>query len=305
MAEKGLFIGQLESGGVATFQALVKVKELRPKRNGGFYLHLLLVKVRGTIETYNDKQQLIVQRIRRCETNEFEEADFCPVSKHDPELMLNTLYGFAASVADTRIRALLQSILDDPEITQPLKVAPAAMRLHHPCRGGLVEHLVSICEAAEILVQKYSRLKRDWLIAGAILHDLGKIGELGTSRRLGYTTRGQLLGHIAIGLEILDKHWVRFPDFPLEVKTILQHLIISHHGEVGKGALRAQMFPEAIALHYLDEIDARLEQAWRTIDQAPASEEWTAYVPSLQRQLYRGPSREESATVPQAVEMST
>jgi 3'-5' exoribonuclease len=143
MAEKGLFIGQLESGGVATFQALVKVKELRPKRNGGFYLHLLLgdrtgeleakvwdnpqetgglfeqddiVKVRGTIETYNDKQQLIVQRIRRCETNEFEEADFCPVSKHDPEVMLNTLYGFAASVADTCIRALLQSILDDPKL---------------------------------------------------------------------------------------------------------------------------------------------------------------------------------------------
>ena len=332
MAEKGLFIEQLQSGGVATLQALVKVKELRPKRNGGFYLRLLLgdrtgeleakvwdnpqetgglfeqddiVKVRGAIETYNDKPQLIVQRIRRCESKEFEEADFCPVSKYDPDVMLNKLYGFAASVVDPCVRGLLQSMLDDPEITEPLKVAPAAMRLHHPCRGGLLEHLVSICEAAEILVQKYSRLNRDWLIAGAILHDLGKIGELGTSRRLGYTTRGQLLGHIGIGLEILDKHWVRFPNFSLEVKTILQHLIISHHGEVGKGALRAPMFPEAIALHYLDEIDARLEQAWRTIDQTPASEAWTAYVPSLQRQLYCGPSREGSATVPKAVEMST
>ena len=264
-----------------------------------------IVKVRGTIETYNDKTQLIVQRIRRCEAKEFEEADFCPASKHDPEEMLSRLYGFAASVVNPCIRVLLQSILDDPEITEPLKVAPAAMRLHHPCRGGLIEHLVSICEAAEILAQKYSRLNRDWLIAGAVLHDLGKIGELGTSRRLGYTTRGQLLGHVGIGLEILDKHWVRFPDFSVEVKTILQHFIISHHGEVDKGALRAPMFPEAIALHYLDEIDARLEQAWRVIDQTPAGEEWTVYVPSLQRQLYRGPSGVDSATVPKNAELST
>ena len=316
MAEKGAFIQQLPREGVVTFLAVVKEKELRPKRNGGFYLQLVfadrtgdldakvwdnpretgalfdvddIVKVRGAVEVYNDRPQLIVQRIRKCEAGEFQETDFCPASKHDPEEMLIALRGFAESLEDPCIRVLLRSILDNPEVAEPLKMAPAAMRLHHPYRSGLADHLVSICEAAEVLAQKYPRLNRDWLIAGAILHDLGKIEELGTSRRLAYTTRGQLLGHVAIGLGILEKHLGRFPDFPLETETILQHLIVSHHGEVAKGALRAPMVPEAIALHYLDEMDARLEQAWRIIDQTPDSNEWTAYVPSLERQLYRGP----------------
>ena len=247
------------------------------------------MKVRGVIEIYHERPQLVVERIRRCEASEFQEADFCPVSKHPPEEMLSALRGFAQSVVDPDIRAVLQSILDNPEVSEPLKVAPAAVRLHHAYRGGLIEHVVSICQAAEVVVGQYPRLNRDWLIAGAILHDLGKIEELGTSRRLGYTTRGQLLGHVAIGLEILEHHLGRFPDLPLEIRTILQHLIISHHGEVDKGALRLPMFPEAIVLHYLDELDARLEQTWRLIDQTPAGEELTAYAPSLERQLYRGP----------------
>ena len=102
---------------------------------------------------------------------------------------------------------------------------------------------------------------------------------------------------MAIGLGILEKHLGRFPDVLPEIRTILQHLIISHHGEVEKGALRLPMFPEAIALHYLDELDARLEQTWRIIDQTPAGEEWTAYAPSLERQLYCGPLVRAAASV--------
>ncbi len=120
-----------------------------------------------------------------------------------------------------------------------------------------------------------------------MLHDIGKVEELGTSRRLGYTIRGQLVGHVGLGLEILERHASRLPGFPVETKNVLQHLIVSHHGEIEKGALRAPMFPEALALSIADLLDARLEQAWRLIDQEPASEEWTAYVPSLERQLYR------------------
>jgi 3'-5' exoribonuclease len=112
-----------------------------------------------------------------------------------------------------------------------------------------------------MVVHKYSRLNRDWLIAGVILHDLGKVQDLGTSRRPGFTTRGQLFGHVATGLGILGGHLSRFLDFPLETKTILQHLIANYHGELAKGALHAPMVPEAIALHCLDEMDARLEQA--------------------------------------------
>jgi 3'-5' exoribonuclease len=309
MAEKGFSIANLPREGVVTFLALVREKELKPKRNGGVYLHLVLadrtgeldakawdnpqdtaalferddiVKVRGTVELYNDRPQLIVQRIRRCEDGEFQEADFCPASARDPEEMFAELLGFVGSVADEHIRVLLQSVLSDPAIAQAFKVAPAAMRLHHAFRSGLLAHSLSLCALTEVLISKYPRLNRDWLIAGAVLHDVGKVEELGTSRRLGYTTRGQLVGHVALGLEILDQHVAQLLGFPIEVKTLLQHLIVSHHGEIEKGALRAPMFPEAFALAIMDLLDARLEQTWRLIDQAPAVEEWTPYVPSLE-----------------------
>ncbi len=314
MADKGLFIEALPRDGLVTFLALVKDKALRPKRTGGWYLYLLLsdrtgeleakawdspeqtaslferddiVKVRGTIELYNDHPQLIVQRIRRCEAGEFQEADFCPASARDPEEMFRELQGFVDSVGNKHLRALLQSVLNDPLVAAAIKVAPGGVRLHHPCRGGMLEHVTSLCNVAEKVIEHYPRLNRDWLIAGAVLHDIGKVEELGTSRRLGYTTRGQLVGHVGLGLEILDRHVSRLEAFPVEIKSMLQHLIVSHHGEIDKGALRRPAWPEAILLHYLDEVDARLEQAWRLIDQGPVGEEWTAYVPSLERALYR------------------
>ena len=314
MAEKGLFIEALPRDGLVTFLALVKDKALRPKRTGGWYLYLLLsdrtgeieakawdqpqqtatlferndiVKVRGTIELYNDHPQLIVQSIRRCEVGEFEETDFCPTSARDREEMLRELQGFVDSVANNHLRALLQSILNDPLVATAIKVAPGGVRLHHPCRGGLLEHVTSVCNLAEKIIEHYPRLNRDWLIAGAVLHDIGKVEELGTSRRLSYTTRGHLVGHVALGLEILERHVARLEEFPVEIKSMLQHFIVSHHGEIDKGALRRPVSPEAILLHYMDEVDARLEQAWRLIDQGPAGEEWTAYAPSLERQLYR------------------
>jgi 3'-5' exoribonuclease len=322
MAEKGLFIEALPRDGLVTFLALVRDKGLRPKRTGGWYLYLLLsdrtgeleakawdspeqtaalferddiVKVRGTIELYNDHPQLIVQRIRRCEEGEFQEADFCPASARDPEEMFRELQGFVDSIGDNHLRALLHSVLNDPHVVTAIKVAPGGVRLHHPCRGGLLDHMTSLCNLAEKVIEHYPRLKRDWLIAGAVLHDIGKIEELGTSRRLSYTTRGQLVGHVGLGLEILERNVARLEGFPVEIKSLLQHLIVSHHGEIDKGALRRPASPEAILLHYLDEVDARLEQVWRLIDQAPAGEEWTAYVPSLERQLYRWCPMEEQA----------
>ena len=173
------------------------------------------MKERGTIELYNDRPQLIVQRIRRCEDGEFEEADFCPASARDPEEMFAELRALAESVANKYVRALLQSILDDPAVAPLLKVAPGAMRLHHAYRAGLLDHSLSLCQLVDVLVQKYPRLNRDWLIAGAVLHDIGKVEELGTSRRLGYTTRGQLVGHVALGLEVLERHVAASPGFPV------------------------------------------------------------------------------------------
>jgi 3'-5' exoribonuclease len=250
MAEKGFFIAALRRDGVVTFLALVRAKGFRTKRSGGIYLHLMLadrtgemdakvwdapeataslferddtVKVRGTIELYNDRSQLIVQRIRRCEDGEFQEADFWPTSARDPEEMFVELQGFAESVANEQVRALLQSILADPAIAQAFKVAPAALQVHHAYRTGLLDHSLSLCQLVDHACWKVPATQPRLLIAGAVLHDIGKIEELGTSRRLGYTTRGQLVGHVALGLEILERHISRLPGFPVKVKSMLQH----------------------------------------------------------------------------------
>ena len=148
--------------------------------------------------------------------------------------------------------------------------------------------VIAACMALA-LTAHYPRLNLDWLIAGAVLHDLGKIDTLSLKGvRFDYTARGQLLEHVTLGLEILERHVSRLVDFPTELKTILQHLIVSHHGDLDKGALRRPMLPEAFALSILDLLDARMEQVFRTIDSAPHGEEFTAYVPSLERQLFRG-----------------
>src|SRR5437660_1603765 len=196
MTEKGCYIDSLPGTGLVTFLALVKEKEIRPKRAGGWYLYLLLgdrtgeieaqawdqpqeiaalfdrddiVKVRGTIELYNERPHLIVQRIRRCEEGEFEEADFCSASPQDPDDMFASLAGFVESVADEKLRALLQSILDDETTARAFRAAPGGTKLHHCCRGGLLQHTLSLCELVEKVVEHYPRLNRDWLIAGALL----------------------------------------------------------------------------------------------------------------------------------------
>ena len=316
MENKGPFINELPQTGEVTLLAVVLDKDLRPKRNGGIFLALRfadrsgeldgkvwdnpeavsqsferddVVKVRGTVEVYNDKPQIIVNRIRRCEPKEYNAADFYASSARNPEEMFGELQGFVSMVRDEALRRLLDMIANDPAIGGRLSSAPAAMKIHHAFRGGLLEHILSLCNLSVALCAHYPRLNLDLLIAGAILHDLGKIETLElTGVRFTYTTRGQLIEHVTLGLEILERHASRIPEFPIELKTILQHLLVSHHGDLDKGALRRPMLPEAFALSMLDLMDARLEQVYRLIDSAPPGDEFTPYNPSLERQLFRG-----------------
>jgi len=217
MEEKGHFINALPDAGLVTFLAVVRAREVRPKRSGGFYLHLLLgdrtgeiegrawddaeeiaklfepddvVKVRGTLERYNGRSQIIVQRIRRCQEEEFDESDFCRVSGREPEEMLADLRGRVEGIQSEPLRSLLSRILGDDEIARALKVAPGAMRLHHAYRGGLLQHILSVVGLTSKLAEHYPRLDLDLLVAGAVLHDIGKTQELTATRRLGYSTRG-------------------------------------------------------------------------------------------------------------------
>jgi 3'-5' exoribonuclease len=312
---KGFYLNALPPGGEVTLLAVVAEKAVRPKRNSGVYLHLRLadrtgeldakvwerpeetaqvcergqvVKVRGVLEQYNDQPQLVVTKIRRCEPEEFRPEDFYASSEQDPEVMYGQLLSYIEMVERPALRELLRAIVGDPGISAKLKVAPAALKIHHAFRSGLIEHIVSLCELGTLLAGKYPRLQLDWLIAGAILHDVGKIETLEMAAlRFDYTARGQLVEHITLGLEILERYTTKQVDFPVEIKTVLQHLIVSHHGDLDKGALRLPMMPEAIALNLMDLLDARMEQAFRLIEEAPMEEEFTGYVPSLGRQLFR------------------
>jgi 3'-5' exoribonuclease len=162
------------------------------------------------------------------------------------------------------------------------------MSYHHSFLGGLLEHVLSLVQLGDRLCDHYAFLRRDLLMAGLVLHDLGKTEELSFSRGFRYSTRGQLLGHITIGLEIVQEKMRHIPDFPAELKSQIEHMILAHHGKLEFGSPKEPMFPEALLLHYLDEIDSKLESMraqYETDQSRPGN--WTGRNPVLRRELLK------------------
>ena len=169
-----------------------------------------------------------------------------------------------------------------------MRQAPAAKTLHHAYIGGLLEHILSLCRLAKLVLQNYPGLDEDLVIAGVLLHDLGKIYELSYARSFGYTSDGQLLGHMILEIEILHKKLADMPDFPRPLQTLLEHLIISHHGQYEFGSPKLPMFPEALLLHYIDDLDSKLQGMQTLIAKEAALEgDWTGFLPSLGRPLLK------------------
>ncbi len=166
---------------------------------------------------------------------------------------------FVATFQNPHLKALVEVFMADPEIAESYRNAPAAKTLHHAYIGGLLDHVVSLFHSCDLLSRNYPQINRDLLLTGAFLHDIGKIQELTYNRSFSYTTRGQLLGHMVIELEMLQTKLAQLPDFPMELKTLLEHLIISHHGQYDFGSPKLPMFPEALMLHYLDDLDSKME----------------------------------------------
>ena len=176
--------------------------------------------------------------------------------------------------------------MSDPVIGSAYRNAPAAKTLHHAYIGGLLDHVVSLCRSCDLVSRNYPQVNRDLLLAGAFLHDIGKIHELSYSRSFSYTSRGQLLGHMIIELEMLQAKIAQMPHFPDKLKTLLEHLIISHHGEYEFGSPKLPMFPEALMLHYLDDLDSKMESMRAHFErEAENDSSWTTYNASLGRTL--------------------
>jgi 3'-5' exoribonuclease len=247
-----------------------------------------IVEVDGVVEDYQGTVQIRVRKISKCSPEEVDLSDYLPRSRRDPAEMYAALIDRLRRVPEGPLRVLLLSIMEDPAIAEKYKRAPAAMSYHHAFLGGLLEHVLSLIQLGDQVCDHYEFLRRDLLLAGLVLHDLGKIEELNFSRGFRYSTRGQLLGHISIGLEMVQEKTRQIPDFPAELKDQLEHMILSHHGKVEFGSPKEPMFPEALLVHFLDEIDSKLDAMrvqYATDQDRPG--DWTARNPALRRELLK------------------
>ena len=168
-----------------------------------------------------------------------------------------------------------------------MKVAPAAKTLHHAFIGGLLEHVMSLLNLARLTASNYPFVDVELVQTGVVLHDLGKIYELSYDRTFEYTDEGQLLGHISIMLRLLDRKCSTLADFPPKLKTLVEHLILSHHGKYEFGSPKLPSFPEALLLHYLDDMDSKLESMRAEISADQNDRDWTPYNRSLERSLLK------------------
>src|SRR5689334_490492 len=244
------------------------------------------IKVKGLINRYKNHWQLTIHKLRKLAEAEVDFADYLPKTSQDVEQLWQVIAEFVSGFKNEYLRALVQAFMADPEIAAGYKNAPAAKTLHHAYIGGLLEHVVSLFRSCDLLSRNYPQIDRDLLLAGVFLHDIGKIYELSYNRSFSYTTRGQLLGHMIIELEMLQEKVAQVPGFPPELKILLEHLIISHHGEYEFGSPKLPMFPEALMLHYLDDLDSKMESMRAHFErEADNDNPWTTYNPSLGRPL--------------------
>ncbi|MGB6429172.1 MAG: OB-fold nucleic acid binding domain-containing protein [Candidatus Acidiferrales bacterium] len=245
------------------------------------------VKVQARVESYRGKLQLAIDRVRRAELSEVDAGDYLPQTKLDVEALYAKLREYGEGITNPWLRRLVMSVLEDPELVPRFKRAPAAKMMHHAYLGGLLEHVVSLCGLARLVAAHYPEVDGDLLMTGAILHDIGKLDELSYERSIGYTTAGQLLGHIMLEYELVTKKMDAIEGFPPELKTLVQHMLISHHGQYEFGSPKRPMFREALLLHYIDDMDSKMAATRGALESEAGDEEWTAFNPALDRRLLR------------------
>ena len=218
------------------------------------------IKVDGEVVRYQNALQLNIRRVRVAREGEYLPSDFIPVSPFPTDAMYEKLLGFIRSVGNDPLRRLLEAFfVNDPAFIKEFKSHSAAKTVHHGFSGGLLQHTLRVTELCDFYCRQYPQLNRDLLLAGAVCHDIGKVRELSAFPANDYTDAGQLLGHIVIGVQMITEKTADFPDFPEVTKNELCHLIVAHHGEFEFGSPKKPALLEALALHYADDTDAKIE----------------------------------------------
>ncbi len=246
-------------------------------------------RVRGRVVSYMGKLQLKINNITAIDDGEVPIADFLPTADRDLEEMFSDLLGIVESIKDRYLKELMIRLMEDPVLSLALKQAPAAKGMHHVYLGGLLEHILSLCSLIDTVCAHYgNKVNRDLLIAGAILHDIGKTRELSFKRAFGYTDEGRLLGHITIGVEIVADKAREIENFPHELSVLLKHMILSHHGEYEYGSPKRPKTLEATILSYLDDLDAKVNSIQTMIDaDLNNGSNWTGYHRLYERYIYK------------------
>lgn len=315
------FINQLREGEQVNEIYVVSEKQLRTNRNGNLYLQVRLsdrtgsltamlwnaneklynsfengdyLRAHGATQFYNGGLQMILNRVERAQLNEVEEADYITLDVAQVETLQARLGELLRATRNHHLRSLAESFLMDDGFMSKFSQAPAGIKHHHAFRGGLLQHVVNVMELCALIAPRYPDMDADLLMLGAFLHDVGKIEELVYDRELGYSDAGQLVGHMSLGVSILEQKLAQAAEltgeaFPQELALQLKHMILSHHGQLDFGSPKVPMTLEALALHYIDSLDSKVH-CFQQIIEEDANEQspWTPFVPSLQRKIYKG-----------------
>ncbi|MBN2021733.1 MAG: HD domain-containing protein [Pirellulales bacterium] len=315
------FVNQLGPQETVDEVFLVSDKQLRPNRNGNLYLQMELsdrtgtlaarmwnasetlyhsfedgdfVRVEGSTQLFQGVMQLIATRLSRVDPGTVSEDEFQPLAAVDVDRLVLRMSEMLRAMEDTDLRNLAECFLLDEPFMARFTLAPAGVKNHHAYRGGLLDHTVAVMELVLRLAPCYPELDRDLLLTGAFVHDMSKTDELSYDRGLAYTDEGQLVGHVVMGVSLLEGKLAETQKlsgepFPREKALRLKHMLVSHHGQYDFGSPKLPMTLEAVALAHLDNLDAKLALFSQQLRNDPNTDSpWTAFNTNLQRKLFKG-----------------
>ena len=312
---KKQFITELKAGDGVDDIFILAQKNIAHKKDGNPYLNMVLgdksgqlkgvawdqvekiaavasagdlVRVEGGVSEYRNELQLVVRDMAYQSTDSADPADFLPASKRNINVMFERLTGVTRALKTDCLRDLFEVFWMDVDFVNRFKSSPAAKKMHHAYVGGLLEHTLSMALLTERIAGHYSGIDIEMVLAGTILHDIGKIKELSCGYNFDYSDEGRLLNHIIIGLQMLDEKLKLVPDFPEEKAVLLKHMIISHHGNREFGSPEPPKTLEAVLLNYIDEIDSKINCIRDYITTDGTNDSWTGYHRLLERHFYRG-----------------
>jgi 3'-5' exoribonuclease len=311
---KSQYADELKAGQTVKEKFLLTKKIVKDKRDGGYYAILEFSDrtgsidgiswdsdivsnvaagdfafVTGSVAEYSGRLQVVVNSVSAVAEEEVDALDFLPQYHGDIEAVMAEIQKYMTRVQTPALRKLLDTFFEDHDFVRSFRLAPAAKIVHHAYLGGLAVHTLSVLRLLESMTSVYDYMNRDLLFTGGILHDIGKIHEYTYKKNIDISDRGRLLGHIVIGSEMVAEKIAQIKDFPEDLRLKLLHMVVSHHGEANWGSPKPPSFPEALALHFADNLDSKMEIMRQVFEKhRGTNRQWSDYHPYLEREVFLG-----------------